>query len=62
MYEWLMKADVVVADLPLTIRAFYELGIRHALRPYHTVVIAEDKMIFPFDLGHIAIRTYQHGG
>ena len=63
MYEWLMKADVVVADLSTyNPGAFYELGIRHALRPYHTVVIAEDKMIFPFDLGHIAIRTYHHMG
>jgi hypothetical protein len=63
MYEWLMKADVVVADLSTyDPNAFYELGVRHALRPYHTLVIAEDKMIFPFDLGSIAIRKYQHLG
>jgi hypothetical protein len=37
MYEQLLKADVVVADLSTSNRnAIYELGVRHALRPYTT--------------------------
>ena len=34
MYEQLLNADVVVADLSTSNKnAFYELGVRHALRP-----------------------------
>ena len=63
MYEQLLTADVVVADVSTSnCNAFYELGVRHALRPYTTITIAEDKMVFPFDVNHIAIRRYQHLG
>jgi hypothetical protein len=61
--EQLLTADVVNADhAPYTCNAFYELGVRHALRPYTTITIAEDKMVFPFDINHIAIRRYTHMG
>jgi hypothetical protein len=65
MYELLLKADVVVADISTSNRnAIYELGVRHALRPYTTVVIAEEKIMKSpfFDLNHILIRQYQHLG
>jgi hypothetical protein len=63
MYEQLLKADLVVADLSTAnSNAFYELGVRHALRPYTTIIIAEDQFKFPFDLGHIVIRKYKHLG
>jgi len=63
MYEQLLNADVVVADVSTSnCNAFYELGVRHALRPHTTITIAEDKMVFPFDVNHIAIRRYQHLG
>src|SRR5690349_17798525 len=63
MYEQLLQADVVVADLSTyNCNAIYELGVRHALRPYTTITIAEDKMVFPFDINHIAIRRYTHMG
>lgn len=65
MYEQLLKADVVVADLSTSNRnAIYELGVRHALRPYTTVIIAEDGIMKSpfFDLSHIVIRTYRHLG
>ncbi len=64
MYEQLLKADVVVADLSTSNKnAFYELGVRHALRPYTTVVICEDGMkSLPFDANHIAVRKYHHLG
>jgi hypothetical protein len=63
MYTELLKADVVIADLSTAnVNAFYELGIRHALRPFSTIVISEDKLTYPFDLNHIAIRSYTHLG
>jgi hypothetical protein len=65
MYELLLKADVVVADLSTSNRnAVYELGVRHALRPYTTVIIAEELMMKSpfFDLNHIVIRQYRHLG
>lgn len=63
MYEQLLAADLVIADLSTSNKnAFYELGIRHALRPYSTIVIAEDGLKIPFDVNHIAVRHYKHLG
>ncbi|REG81896.1 tetratricopeptide repeat-containing protein [Algoriphagus antarcticus] len=63
MYKQLLMADLVIADLSTSnCNAIYELGIRHALRPYTTIVIAEDKLIYPFDLNHIVINKYIHLG
>ena len=63
MYELLLTADLVVADLSTSnANAIYELGIRHALRPHTTIVIAESNFKFPFDIGHLLIRPYKHLG
>jgi hypothetical protein len=63
MYEQLLTADVVVADVStMNPNAFYELGVRHALRPYTTVIVAESELKFPFDIGHSVIRQYKHLG
>jgi len=63
MYELLLSADVVVADLSTSnANAIYELGVRHALRPHTTIVLAESEFKFPFDVGHLLIRKYQHLG
>ena len=64
MYEQLLNADVVVADLSTSNKnAYYELGVRHALRPYTTIVISEDGIkTFPFDVNHVAVRQYHHLG
>src|SRR6187200_2825641 len=63
MYQELLKADVVIADLSTAnVNAFYELGIRHALRRRTTIVISEDKLVYPFDLNHIKITSYTHLG
>lgn len=63
MYQQLLNADVVVADVSTyNPNAFYELGVRHALKPRTTITIAEDKLVFPFDIGQIAIRKYHHMG
>ena len=64
MYEQLLTADVVIADLSTSNKnAFYELGVRHALRPHTTIVIAEDGIkAFPFDINHVVVRQYHHLG
>jgi tetratricopeptide (TPR) repeat protein len=63
MYEQLLQADLVVADLStLNPNAFFELGVRYALRPRATVVIAEREWKNPFDTNHIATRRYWHMG
>src|SRR4051794_1461061 len=61
MYQQLLEADVVVADISTcNPNAMYELGVRHGLRPYTTVIVAEDKIVYPFDVAHIVIRMYTH--
>lgn len=63
MYEWIYKADIVVADIStLNSNALYELGVRHALRPNTTIVISEDQTKYPFDLNHTVITNYEHLG
>ena len=60
MYQELLRADVVIADLSTAnLNAIYELGIRHALRPQTTIVISEDKLVYPFDINHIKIKKYK---
>ena len=64
MYERILAADLVVADISTGNRnAIYELGVRHALRPHTTIIIGEDSNPkIPFDLNHIVIRKYRHLG
>ena len=64
MFEQLLSADLVIADLSTWNRnSLYELGIRHALRPYGTIVIAEDGLrSFPFDTNHVKVMQYHHLG
>ena len=63
MYEQLLAADLVIADLSTSnANAIYELGVRHALRPYTTIVMAESNFKFPFDLNHVSMLTYAHAG
>ena len=63
MYENLLEADLVVADLSTSnANALYELGVRHALRPRSTIVMAEQNFTFPFDLNHLSIAKYTHLG
>jgi tetratricopeptide (TPR) repeat protein len=63
MYEQLLNADVVVADLSTSnAHAIYALGVRHALRPHVTIVMAENNFNFPFDFNHMSILKYEHLG
>jgi hypothetical protein len=63
MYQLLLEADIVIADLSTSnANTLYELGVRHALRPHMTIVMAEKQFKFPFDLQHLMIRPYEHLG
>ena len=63
MYEQILHADLVIADLSTyNVNAAYELGVRHGLRPYATIIVAEEKFKNPFDFSHIVIRRYKHLG
>ena len=63
MYEMLFSADLVVADLSTAnLNAIFELGVRHALKPRATVIMAENKFAIPFDASHIVVRHYEHLG
>lgn len=63
MYENILKADFVIADITtLNPNVLYELGIRHAVRKNTTIVISDKALKYPFDLSHILIDSYEHLG
>jgi hypothetical protein len=63
MYEQLFEADLVIADLSTAnSNAFFELGVRYALKPRTTIVISEKGFKIPFDMGQVVVRSYEHLG
>ncbi|WP_211217649.1 TRAFs-binding domain-containing protein [Novispirillum itersonii] len=63
MYALLVRADLVIADITtLNPNAIYELGIRHAARPNHTVILKDKEGKIPFDLDHNRFLIYTHLG
>ena len=63
MYRMLFAADLVIADLSTANpNALFELGVRHALKPRSTIIIAESQFRNPFDVNHIVITRYVHLG
>lgn len=63
MYAMLIHADVVIADIStFNPNALYELGIRHASRPFATIILKENESRIPFDLNHNKIFHYTHMG
>lgn len=63
MYEMLLRADLVVADISTgNVNAVYELGVRHALRPNSTIIMKESKGRLYFDLNHVSTFHYDHLG
>jgi tetratricopeptide (TPR) repeat protein len=60
MFARLLLADFVVADLTLAnANVFYELGIRHAAKPFTTVPIFASMSGLPFDVGLVRAVSYQ---
>ena len=63
MYALLLKADLVIADITtMNENAIYELGVRHALKPFSTIIMMQKSEKLPFDLSHCRILTYQDFG
>ena len=63
MYEWLFRADLVIADFSTyNVNAAYELGLRYGVRPGTTMILAENGFKSPFDVGHIVTLGYEHLG
>lgn len=59
--EWLVHADVVLADLTFgNANVYYELGMRHALAKRGTVLIAQHGSKPPFDVRNQYIVHYDH--
>lgn len=62
MYERLLLAEIVVADLTFAnANVFYELGIRHAARPRSTILIYAKLGQLPFDVAPIRAIPYEVG-
>ena len=60
MFARLLLAEFVVADLTLAnANVFYELGIRHAAKPFTTVPILANVSTLPFDVALVRAVTYQ---
>jgi hypothetical protein len=60
MFERLILCQYAVADLTTAnANVFYELGVRHAARPYSTVSIYAEGARLPFDVAPIRAMPYQ---
>lgn len=63
MYALLLNADLVIADITtLNPNAIYELGVRHAVRPFSTIIMAQKSCKIPFDLDHSRFLIYEDIG
>ena len=62
MFERLVMCDYAVADLTTAnANVFYELGVRHAVRPFSTVLMVSAGSRLPFDLGPVRALPYPLG-
>lgn len=61
MYERLILCDYAVADLTTAnANVFYELGIRHAVKPWSTINIYAAGSKLPFDLNAVRCMPYHY--
>ncbi len=59
MYERLLLCDYTIADLTTAnANVFYELGVRHAARPHHTLSVFANDTSLPFDVR--PLRSYPY--
>ena len=63
MFERLMLCHYAVADITgANPNVFYELGIRHALRPSSTVILFVEGTVMPFDIALVRGISYKTDG
>ena len=61
MYYGILESDLVVADIStLNPNAIYELGVRHGVRRFRTIIMMETGDKFFFDLNHSRTLTYTY--
>lgn len=59
MFERLVLCEFAVGDLSSgNPNVYYELGVRHALRPYSTILLFRDGFDLPLDIAHDAALKY----
>ena len=62
MFERLLLCDYAIADLTCAnANVFYELGVRHAVRPATTLVIFGKRHAPPFDVNYVRGMPYELG-
>src|SRR5262245_42144338 len=63
MFERLMLCHYAVADITgANANVFYELGIRHAMRPRSTVIVFREGTVLPFDIALVRGIAYKTDG
>ncbi len=63
MLQEIKDAELVVVDIStLNANVLWELGVRHALKPKHTIMICEKEQMsnIPFDINHFVVQQYAH--
>jgi hypothetical protein len=63
MLQEIKNADIAIVDIStLNANVMWELGVRHALKPRHTIMICEKEQMssIPFDIGHFVVIPYAH--
>ena len=63
MLHEIKNADIALADIStLNANVMWELGVRHALKPKHTIMICEKEQMasIPFDVNSFVIHQYTH--
>lgn len=59
MFERLLLCEYVICDLTFAnANVFYELGVRHAAKPFTTVLITADAIRLPFDVAMMRTLPY----
>lgn len=63
MFERLILCKYAIADLTTAnANVFYELGVRHAVRPHSTVLVFAEGMRLPFDVAPMRAVPYELDG
>ncbi|MBL0057173.1 MAG: hypothetical protein IPP31_13535 [Chitinophagaceae bacterium] len=63
MLQEIKDAYIAIADIStLNANVMWELGVRHALKPRHTIMICEKEQMasMPFDINHFVVHQYAH--
>ena len=62
MFERLLLCDFAIADLTTgNPNVYYELGVRHAVRPSTTIAVFADQQRLPFDIQYLRALPYRLG-